>query len=193
MPSIINSDNGSVSGAAGLKFTSGDDGVLKLQNNGTDAMSVSAAGVVTFSDQPVLPVPLFYATAGSQVVAANGTPTKMSSFGTPDIDNKSWWDAGNQRYIPQIEGWYGVNVIFTAVSTTASIPLSLVAIYKNGFSVKSFAERSANINSLQAYGSWFVYLNGTTDYLELWGRNYTATDPTGTGEMQIYLISRASA
>jgi len=138
-------------------------------------------------------LPLFQASASSQAVAANGADSKMSSFGTPTIDNKSWWDAGNQRYIPQIEGWYGVNVVFTAASTSASIPLAIAMIYKNGSQVISFAERSANVNALQSFGSWFVYANGTTDYIELWGRNYTATSPTGTGAMQIYLISRASA
>jgi hypothetical protein len=48
MPSIINSDDGNVSGAAGLKFTSGDDGVLKLQNNGVDAVSIDQAGHAAF-------------------------------------------------------------------------------------------------------------------------------------------------
>jgi len=49
MPSIINSDDGQTSGSAGLKFTSGDDGVMKIQNNGVDAMTVSAAGQPTFA------------------------------------------------------------------------------------------------------------------------------------------------
>jgi hypothetical protein len=148
-----------------------------------------SAGTIEIFQQ----APLFQASASSQAMGASGVATKMASFGTPEIDNKSWWNAGNNRYIPQIEGWYGVNIIFTAVSTTSSIPLSVAEIYKNGSSVVAFAERSANINSLQSYGSWFVYANGTTDYIELWGRNYTATSPTGTGVMQIYLISRASA
>jgi hypothetical protein len=159
---------------------------------GNEAVTISEGGVATFAQTLSQVVPLFFATATSQAMGASGTATKLSSFGTPEIDNKSWWDAGNQRYIPQIEGWYGVNVVFTAASTTSSIPLSVAAIYKNGSQEQAFSERSANINSLQAYGSWFVYLNGTTDYLELWGRNYTATSPTGTGQMQIYLIQRGA-
>jgi len=41
MPSIINSDNGSVSGSAGLKITSGDDGILEIQNSGSTAVKLS--------------------------------------------------------------------------------------------------------------------------------------------------------
>lgn len=41
MPSIINSDDGSVSGSAGLKVTSADDGILEIQNNGETAIKVS--------------------------------------------------------------------------------------------------------------------------------------------------------
>jgi len=46
MPSIINSDDGVVSGSAGLKTTGGNDGILSLQNNGTTNVTVTAAGLV---------------------------------------------------------------------------------------------------------------------------------------------------
>ena len=54
--SILNSDDGSVSGSAGLKFTAGDDGVLKIQNNGTDALTLSSAGAVTFDKELSAPL-----------------------------------------------------------------------------------------------------------------------------------------
>jgi hypothetical protein len=44
--SIINSDDGVVSGTSGLKTTGGDDGVLNIQNNGTTAVTVNASGNV---------------------------------------------------------------------------------------------------------------------------------------------------
>ena len=54
MPSsVINSDNGVSSGTTGLKTTGGDDGVLKIQTNGTDAMTVNGSQVVTFAKQPI--------------------------------------------------------------------------------------------------------------------------------------------
>jgi len=48
MPSIINSDDGVVSGTSGLKTTGGNDGVLNIQTNGTNAISISSGQRSTF-------------------------------------------------------------------------------------------------------------------------------------------------
>ena len=48
MPSIINSDDGVVSGTSGLKTTGGNDGVLTFQRNGTEAMRIDSAGITKF-------------------------------------------------------------------------------------------------------------------------------------------------
>jgi hypothetical protein len=44
--SVLNSDDGVISGTAGLKSSGGDDGVLNIQNNGTTAVTVNASGNV---------------------------------------------------------------------------------------------------------------------------------------------------
>ena len=44
MPSSINSDNGVVSGSAGLKYSSDSTGVLALQTNGNTAVTIDATG-----------------------------------------------------------------------------------------------------------------------------------------------------
>jgi hypothetical protein len=46
--SILNSDDGVISGTSGLKSSGGDDGSLKIQTNGTDAASVTSGQVVSF-------------------------------------------------------------------------------------------------------------------------------------------------
>lgn len=46
MPSIINSDNGVVSGSAGLKTTGASDGITAFQQSGTESMRITAAGNV---------------------------------------------------------------------------------------------------------------------------------------------------
>jgi hypothetical protein len=49
MPSsILNSDDGVISGTSGIKTTGGDDGSLKIQTNGTDAISISSGQRSTF-------------------------------------------------------------------------------------------------------------------------------------------------
>jgi hypothetical protein len=52
LASIVNSDNGVVSGSAGLKSSADSSGVLDLQTNGTTAISISASQVVTYTNQP---------------------------------------------------------------------------------------------------------------------------------------------
>jgi hypothetical protein len=49
---VINADDGVSSGTSGLKTTGGDDGILKIQTNGVDAISVSGSQVVTFANSP---------------------------------------------------------------------------------------------------------------------------------------------
>ena len=53
MATSINADNGAVSGSAGLKSSADSSGVLALQTNGTTAVSISAAQVVSYTNQPV--------------------------------------------------------------------------------------------------------------------------------------------
>jgi hypothetical protein len=47
--SILNSDDGVVSGTSGLKTSGGDDGILKIQTNGTDAIQVNASQQAAFT------------------------------------------------------------------------------------------------------------------------------------------------
>lgn len=44
MPSIINSDDGVVSGTSGLKTTGGNDGITVFQQNGTESARITSAG-----------------------------------------------------------------------------------------------------------------------------------------------------
>ena len=64
MAVTINADNGVSSGSAGLKQTADSTGVLALQTNGTTAVSISTAQVVTLTN----PLPVASGGTGS----ANG-------------------------------------------------------------------------------------------------------------------------
>lgn len=87
MPSIINSDNGSVSGSAGLKFSSGDDGVLQIQNNGNTAVSVSSAGQATFNKPVSQPGTFMFRNKiinGNFDIWQRGTSQTSSGYGSAD-------------------------------------------------------------------------------------------------------------
>ena len=51
MPSIINSDDGVVSGTSGLKTTGGNDGITVFQQNGTESMRIDSSGNITVKDK----------------------------------------------------------------------------------------------------------------------------------------------
>jgi hypothetical protein len=197
MPSIINSDDGQTSGSAGLKFTSGDDGVLKIQNNGADAMTVSAAGdlqvdtiktaniksstgntalaisdngVVTQSLPPIATqFPYFHAYRSADQTVGDRTTTRVS-LNVVANDTESWWDATNYRYIPQIPGYY----LFTwkiGINGTTIIQYYSY-LYKNGGPVSY--ERALGISGTTTAGiggvsSLIIYMNGTTDYADIRG------------------------
>ena len=52
MSNIINADNGVVSGTAGVKLSSDSTGVLDIQTNGTTAITISTAQVVSLTNSP---------------------------------------------------------------------------------------------------------------------------------------------
>jgi hypothetical protein len=80
MPSIINSDNGAVSGSAALKYSSDGTGVLALQTNGTTAVTVDASqnvgiGIAT-------PVGVLDVTGGGTAAARNWAYIRGGNVGS---------------------------------------------------------------------------------------------------------------
>lgn len=108
--------------------------------------------------------------AGNQAVS-NNTNTKIS-INTENFDTANYFDTSTYRYTPQIAGYY---YFYGLVSGGGSVNTQLVeaVVYKNG---------SQNTNGIYVYAptyvyagassntSAFLYMNGTTDYVELYGR-----------------------
>ena len=77
--SIINSDDGAISGTSGLKTTGGNDGSLKIQANGVDAISIADDGTVSLA-------------AGALPAASGGTGlTDPGTAGNVLTSNGSAW------------------------------------------------------------------------------------------------------
>jgi hypothetical protein len=108
-----------------------------------------------------------------------------------EFDTTSAFDnVTNMRFTPLVAGYYQVNgAMYPTTATTAAV----VAIYKNGSSYKAGA---SNAGSTALPVSVIVYLNGSTDYIELWG-TLTGTTPSTFGAshltyFQAALISRTA-
>lgn len=81
--SILNSDDGVVSGTSGLKTSGGDDGILKIQTNGTDAVSVTGSQVCSFANNfgTVANLPAYQCRAWVSFDGTTATPSTIRGSG----------------------------------------------------------------------------------------------------------------
>jgi hypothetical protein len=125
-------------------------------------------GITSVTGSPSLAVagPAFSAYQSSTQTTTNATWTKIQ-LQTKEFDTASAFDnATNYRFTPLVAGYYQIQGIITFAGSGSNI-YTTASIYKNGTAFKSN----------QVYGAYasgpiisaLVYLNGSTDYVELYG------------------------
>lgn len=137
---------------------------------GTNTITLPAAtGTMMVSGN--MPAFSAYATSGTSV--ANNTLTKIT-FDTEEFDTNN--NFASSRFTPTVAGYYQINGCIGGAFNTM-----LCTIYKNGTEYKRGVTASgASLN--QATVSSLVYLNGSTDYVELYtyqGSGSTQTMSSG--------------
>jgi len=112
--------------------------------------------------------PAFSAYAGgSQSIPANGTSTKVS-INVKEFDTGNYFDTTNFRFLPLVAGYYQINGCAT-ISTGSSSRDFGVVLYKNGSTYKNGTTNAIFASDYSGSNvSSVVYLNGTTDYVELY-------------------------
>ena len=116
----------------------------------------------------VTDAPAFRAWLNSDQSISNNTWTKVQ-FNTEDFDTTSAYDnTTNYRFTPTVAGYYQVN--FRVRFNGTSLVSQLASLYKNGV-IASYANsaRFATSSDIGVNGSDLLYMNGTTDYLEVFG------------------------
>lgn len=111
--------------------------------------------------------PAFSAYRSSAQSFSANTWTKIG-FNTEEFDTNSNFDTAASRFTPTVAGYYQIN--FAQYLTTSVAANFLLAIYKNGSSFKQsfrFASASGYTGNLVG-GSCLIYMNGSTDYLEVY-------------------------
>jgi hypothetical protein len=140
---------------SGLVMTSDLSGVLTFQQGG---VSLPNGGVA----------PAFSAYLGTTQTVTTSVFTKVQC-NTIEFDTNSNYDnATNYRFTPTVAGYYQVSGQIATSAVTNSTSIS--AIYKNGVAFKYgnfFA--SATTTAARANVSALIYMNGSTDYIELYG------------------------
>ena len=139
-------------------------GKLKVRSAGITTNEMGAASVT----QSALAAnvagngPTFSAYASTSTSVPNSTPTKIN-LATEDHDTNNNYDASNSRFTPTVAGYYQISASVYGDPPPASLQ---VMIYKNG----SIFRGGSHINGqmYQSNSSALVYLNGSTDYIELY-------------------------
>ena len=108
-----------------------------------------------------------YINAGAQTLS-NATLTKIT-FNAEEFDTASCFDSTtNYRFTPNVAGYYQVNACLFFDYSVSQFTDAAAVIYKNGSAVKRI-----NQYGYGGYGmgnvSALIYMNGTTDYLEIYG------------------------
>lgn len=165
---MASSINASTSGAGGLITTADNTGILQLQSGGTTIATINSTGLSMASGKVLAPTgPAFSAYQSSAQSIAHNTFSKVQ-FQTKNFDTNSNFDnTTNYRYTPTVAGYYFVDAraAFNSLSQN-----SFSQILKNGGSEANSptAIPWAGIANSQSSVSALVYMNGSTDYLEVW-------------------------
>lgn len=89
---------------------------------------------------------------------------------TAIFNPQGYFDTTNNRFQPQVAGYYQVNAQILGDATAWMI----AQIKKNGV-VEIQSEQTSSPNTEAVPLAGIVYLNGSTDYLELWGTSSSST------------------
>lgn len=122
--------------------------------------------------------PAFMAYASGATNVASGVWTKIA-LAVEEFDTSSNFDTGTSRFTPNVAGYYQINGLVNPANYYAYAAVGLFkngTLYKYGMSAGPSGAEGAYILST------LVYLNGTTDYVELFFQQTSgSTINTGTG------------
>jgi hypothetical protein len=191
MASIIDA---STAGVGGIITTADNSGNLNIQSGGSTKIAVTSTGAAvtgtlsatgavsgttgTFSGNvtaPNLQGPAFSAVNSTSRSVANASYVKVICA-TEEFDTASAYDnATNYRFTPQVAGYYQVN---GQIAFNLASGINAVAIFKNGAEFK-LGNQIINSSSYTSTAvSALIYLNGSTDYVELY--TYQSSGGTAT-------------
>jgi hypothetical protein len=148
----------------------GDTGVSKVQD-GVVVQADLATGVAGTG-----PAFSAFPTSESQTPSIN-TFTKVT-LGSENFDTNS--NFASSTFTPTVAGYYQIN---GSVNMNGTVSRMIVSIFKNGSEYLRGTDVNANINTASV--STLLFMNGTTDFVELYTFN-------GSGGVTIFTGSQFS-
>lgn len=133
-----------------------------LTNKTLTSPTITGASITVASTA----APAFSAYLASNTSFSTSTWSKIPCA-TEEFDTNSNYDnTTNYRFTPTIAGYYQINGRFDALVNST---ISVITVYKNGVEFKRGVDLRATLTASSGVTvSSLIYMNGTTDYLELY-------------------------
>ncbi len=158
--------------------------------SGSTTLTLPAAtGTVMVSGN----IPAFSAYIGSVPTITTSTWTKVQ-FNTESFDTANCFDSTtNYRFTPNVAGYYQISSL---VRVDSGSSWSACAVYKNGSFYRYGLNANATPNDTFVTLSTLMYLNGSTDYIEMYvyqssGANRTLSTGISASEFSAFLARTA--
>lgn len=154
----------------GIKLAAASGGSVELVP--TNTASNFTATMPARTGNVAVDGPAFSAYNNASQTLTSGVATKLIC-NTELFDTNSNFDSTtNYRFTPTVSGYYQVNG--AASYTGTGLTYAYVSVYKNGslFAYSNYS--SASAGAYTSTVSCLMYLNGSTDYIELYGGGTTA-------------------
>ena len=159
-----------------LKGNDSGTGIVTLEtaNTNTDMTIALPARAGNLSmDGPV------FSASGAGVSTNSGVKTKVP-FTSTNFQSNTTFDTSNYRFLPNVAGYYQIYGATQYQGSSSTSNFVQTILYKNG----SQYAQGALIPALQyviATYSDIVYLNGSTDYVEVWAQQNYGSSQTIAG------------
>jgi len=145
---------------------------LTLPDN-TGTVLTTASGVAVNG-------PAFSAYRGTSAQSISGSTFTKVQIQTEEFDTASCYDnSTNYRFTPNVAGYYQVN---GSIYVSGTLTRAFIIVYKNGSEFK----RGTDISTSNPIVSCLIYLNGTTDYVELFGYAVGTSLTFGAAQAETY-------
>jgi len=125
----------------------------------------------------------------NSVACTNGTSTKLT-FSSVTTDTASCFSTATSRYTPNVAGYYQVSATAGSVSAWSAAAFNATRLAKNGVEFAG-AVYSPSTNFNAASVSALVYLNGSTDYIELYAQQNSGSTQNMQGNFTAVLVRSA--
>ena len=150
---------------SGLTQSADNSGVLQLASGTGNLVTVpSVTGtMITTASTFAGTGPAFSATRSSNQSVSSGTWTKIQ-LNVEEFDTANCFDSTtNYRFTPTVAGYYETNARFGIATTDTRL---ICSVYKNGTEFKRGLDAGSALMG-GATVSALIYLNGSTDYIEM--------------------------